>query len=116
FFEALGAEAIHLGRPRAHLRRHLRELAERGDGSFTCEQRLLVLFGRNDETRSERKRRQLATLRTRHVQWPARSAAASITFTFGPSASRKLSSSSSSMIASPKPAAISIAVAMMRRN
>ena len=50
------------------------------------------------------------------VQWPARSAAASMTFTFGPSASRKLSSSSSSMIASPKPAAISIAVERMRRN
>ena len=52
----------------------------------------------------------------RHVQCPARSAAASMILTFGPSASRKASSSSSSMMASPKPAAISIAVERIRKN
>ena len=36
--------------------------------------------------------------------------------TLGPSASRKASSSSSSMMASPKPAAISMAVERMRKN
>jgi serine/threonine protein kinase len=52
----------------------------------------------------------------RQVQWPARRAAASMVLTFGPSASRNESSSSSSMIASPKPAAISIAIDRIRKN
>jgi hypothetical protein len=51
-----------------------------------------------------------------YVQWPARRAAASMILTFGPRASRKESSSSSSMIASPKPAAISMAVDRIRKN
>ena len=61
-------------------------------------------------------RRNAATSSSLQVQWPARRAAASMVFTFGPSASRNESSSSSSMIASPKPAAISMAVERMRRN
>ena len=68
------------------------------------------------QTRTSVPGRVCAASRSSQVQWPARRAAASMVLTFGPSASRKESSSSSSMMASPKPAAISIAVDRMRRN